>query len=135
MNIHEFAKILDGRKYREEITRQEEQLAKEFGYVVVFGYSDDNTEFRGAIYDEVSSYDGGTCYLNKKGLLEICECECKYFKNALKKMNTIEVVWCDKNSEFTWTYKTDIPHATFSIYDDDEPYCQGIVFDINNLGG
>ena len=33
----------------------------------------------------------------------------------------------------TWCYKTDIPHETFMIYDDGEPYCRGIVFSIEDL--
>ena len=59
MTLKEFAKMLDGREYLHEITKEEEALAKEFGFVVVFGYSDDNAELRGAIDDEIGCYDGG----------------------------------------------------------------------------
>lgn len=52
MTLKEFAKMLDGREYGGEITKEEEALAKELGFVVVFGYSDDNAELRGAIDDE-----------------------------------------------------------------------------------
>ena len=45
MTLKEFAKMLDGREYLHEITKEEEALAKELGFVVVFGYSDDNAEF------------------------------------------------------------------------------------------
>lgn len=51
--------MLNGREYGDEITREEEAMAKAHGLVVVFGYSDDNMEFCGAITDEVGCYDGG----------------------------------------------------------------------------
>ena len=39
---------------------EEERLAKENGLVVVFGYSDDNIELRGAINNEAGCFDGGS---------------------------------------------------------------------------
>jgi hypothetical protein len=36
-----------------EINKAEERQAKDAGLVVVFGYSDDGVELRGAIHDEV----------------------------------------------------------------------------------
>ena len=44
-------------------------MCKELGYVVVFSYSDDNMEFRGAINDEFACYYGGTVYLDKNGII------------------------------------------------------------------
>jgi hypothetical protein len=34
---------------------------------------------------------------------------------------------------YSWTYKTDIPHAAFNIMEDDMYYCKAIIFDINDL--
>lgn len=108
MTIYEFAEILNCRGYGNEITPSEEQIAKKLGFVVVFGYSDDNAEFRGAICDEVGCYDGGRVYEDGD----------RY----------IDAVWCEGN--FDWEYRTNIPHATFDIYDAfDEKYCRGIVFE------
>ena len=107
MTIYEFAERLDGREYGNEITKSEEQEAKELGFVVVFGYSDDNAEFRGAIDDEVGCFDGGRVYEDGD----------KY----------IDAVWCE--GKYDWTYKTNIPHATFDIYDYCGKYCKGIVFE------
>lgn len=107
MTIFDFAKGLDGREYRNEITPLEEQRAKELGFVIVFGYSDDNTEFRGAYREEIECYDGGRVYEDGD----------KY----------IDAVWCE--GEYCWTYNTNIPHATFDIYEDNEKYCKGIVFE------
>ena len=53
MTLYEFANGLNGRSYDSEImTTFEEKRAKELGFVVVFGYSDDNAEFRGAYEEE-----------------------------------------------------------------------------------
>lgn len=134
MTIKEFADMLNGRERGKEITLPEIKQAKELGYVVVFGASDDLCEFQGAIDDEAGCYCGGTIYLNNEGIVEeedACE-ECKLYLQYLKQCKTIEVVWC--GSEYTWEYKTDIPHETFSIYEDWQPYCQGIVFDVKELG-
>ena len=107
--INDIAAMLNGRKYGYELTDTEEQEIADLGYVVVFGYSDDNAEFRGAIDDEIGCFNGGKVYENNG-----------YYINAL---------WC--KNEFTWSYDTNIPHATFCIYDEDEKYCKGIVFDLN----
>lgn len=130
MDIDKFAAVLTGREYGREISKEEEKLAKELGFVVVFGYSDDNAEFRGAIDDEVGCYEGGNIYLDKNGILEECECQCKYSKLSKEKARIIKAIWGE-----SWEYETSIPHAEFEIYDDDEVYCKGIVFDIRELEG
>ena len=112
MTIYEFAEGLNGREYLNEITPIEAQRAKELGFVVVFGYSDDNAEFCGAIDDEVDCYNGGVI-----------------FEQSNKYINAI---WCE--DDYAWTYETNIPHATFDIYDDGEKYCKGIVFEMQKGG-
>ena len=107
MTIYEFAERLNGRQYGNEITLIEEREAKNLGFVVVFGYSDDCAEFRGAFDDEIGCFDGGRVFENGE----------KY----------IDAQWCE--GEADWTYETNIPHATFDIYDDGETYCRGIVFE------
>ena len=111
MTIYEFASGLNGREHGNEMTSFEEQRAKELGFVVVFGYSDDNAEFRGAYDEEIGCYDGGRVF--EWG---------EYY---------IDAVWCE--GEFTWTYNTNIPHATFDIFDDEEKYCKGIVFELKDM--
>lgn len=133
MTIKEFADMLNGREYGYEITHAECEQAKALGYVVVFGASDDLCEFRGAIDDEAGCYCGDTIYLDNEGIAEeedACK-ECKLYLQYLKQCKTIEAIW--RSSEYTWEYKTNIPHETFSIYEDGEPYCQGIIFDIKDL--
>ena len=58
MTKEELAALINGRKYRHELTDKEEKAAKDARLVVVFGASDDLMEFRGAINDECGAYDG-----------------------------------------------------------------------------
>lgn len=109
MSIFDFANMLNGRAYLDEITKEEEALAKELGYVVVFGYSDDNAEFRGAYDDEVGCFGGGRIYQDGDKYIDARRC----FDGA------------------TWGYITNIPRAIFDIMEDDEVYCRGIVFEKN----
>lgn len=135
MNKSEFAAMLDGREYGEEITSSEEELAKELGLVVVFGYSDDCMEFCGALDSEVGCYDGATVYILDGEVFEGCSegnNECKFVKAALARAKPIEAVWIDKTTDCAWSYKTDIPHETFKIYEDGVLFCIGIVFDIKD---
>lgn len=133
MTPAQLAKIMDGREYGHDITDEESKMADEQGLVVVFGYSDDNMEFMGFIQDEVSCWDGGTAYLTSAGLLESeCDCtDCPYFAKEQSKAAKIEALWC--NEGYSWTYKTDIPHATFDIMEEGEKYCRGIVFSMSDV--
>ena len=131
MSIKDFANKLDGREYGQEIFGIEKQLAKELGFVVVFGASDDLAEFEGAIGDEASCYEGDKIYLDKDGIFEECDCGCKYSEAAREKTKVIKTIWGE--GEYSWQYETDIPYETFEIFDDGKKYCKGIVFDIKSL--
>jgi len=131
MTIQEFAKMLDGNEYGDE-SWNEDGKAKELGFVVVFGASDDLCILMGAINDEVDCPDGKTIYLDKDGIFHECELGCKHACRAREKCKTIEAIW-DKEG-YSWIYETEIPHATFNIMEDGEKYCRGIVFDIKSLG-
>lgn len=129
MTTDELAAILNGREYRKEITRDEAHAAAESGLVVVYGASDDLMEFEGAISDELGAWEGATAYLTADGLLQN-ECpdeDCPYFEKQREKAATIKALWCAEDG-YSWTFETEIPHATFDIVEDGEPYCRGIVF-------
>ena len=138
MDAKELAAKLNGREYCREITDEEVRQAKEAGLVVVFGASDDLIEFRGAIRDEGDCYDGGTVLIDTKGVLpswdsviESEESAQEYFERKAK-ARTITALFANEPG-YTWTYKTDIPHETFEIVEDGEPYCRGIVFNIGDI--
>ena len=129
--MKEFAEMLNGREYNyPQFTKEEIQTAKDNGFVIVYGASDDLMEFDGAIYEEAGCYDGGKVYFDKTGAVLDEE-----FSNS----KCIEAVWCDKErtdengNVIAWTYKTDIPHETFMIYEDGEPYCEAIIFSIDDV--
>ena len=128
MTIKEFAAILNNREYdNPQFIKEEIMVAKDNGFVIVYGASDDLMEFEGAIYDEAGCYDGGEVYFNKNGVTEE------------EGENVIKALWCDSTAVdeneniIAWSYETDIPHETFMIYEYGEPYCQGIVFSIDDV--
>lgn len=129
MNAKELAALLTGREMGKEITKTEAAQAKADGFVVVFGAGDDNIELRGAINDEVGCYDGGTAYLTAEGLLtnDCDDDRCPHFAKLKAKAVTIRAGWC-MEAGYSWTYATEIPHETFEIVEDGEPFCRGIVF-------
>lgn len=136
--MKEFAEMLSDRSRGEEICRSEERQATDAGLVVAYGYSDDGVEFRGAIDCEIAAWNGTTIYVTPDGLLEapactddVEDCACKYFAAARKAAKTIEAVW--GAGGVSWTFKTDIPHETFNIYEDGELFCVGIVLSVEDL--
>jgi hypothetical protein len=128
MTPQEAAAKLDGKQYRDEVSKEFAAALKKAGLVAVYGASDDLMEFDGAIRDEVGCYEGGTAYLTPKGLLaNKCEHDdCPYFEQDKEKCATITAKW--DSGGFSWQYETAIPHAKFVIKEDAENYCEGIVF-------
>lgn len=132
------AQKLNGIK-RGDIPSDMALYAREHELVIVTGASDDLIEFDGAIRDEGGCYDGGDVYFDRTGAAQ----------NGEKLANKITAVWCgnvddepagdlsefqtENGETITWTYKTDIPHATFMVYEDGKPYCRGIVFSIEDV--
>ena len=130
MTKEELANLLNGREIGNEITNGEASEAQKSGLVVVYGASDDLMEFDGAIADEAGCYEGRTVYILDGALVgeDACSARCKWFKAALKNAKTIKAIWGENG--YSWTYKTDIPHATFDVLEKGEKYCRGIVFNL-----
>lgn len=133
----ELAAQLNGVEIGEESQRIPKD-AKERGLVVVYGASDDLMAFRGAIYDEVSCYEGGIVYVKGEEVFDegYFDCGCQWAEkakaNAKANAKTIEAIWADVD-EYSWAYRTDIPHVGFDVMEDGEKYCRGIVFDLAAL--
>lgn len=125
MLVKSWADKLDGREYGSEITKAEASEAAQDGIVIVYGYSDDNMEFNGALYDEVGCFDGGVARV----------CEFGVYTDeapANTKLREIKAVWCAPGKP-AWSYETDIPHEKFNINEDGELFCEGIVFSLEDL--
>lgn len=136
MTKDQLAAQLNGREYGEEITSLEATAAKEHGIVVVFGYSDDNIEFRGAIEDEYGCGESSKFYLHRGGLLiDPSQGDCEHCAERTAKLAnqcaTIAGIW--DQGGYSWQYETAIPHATFDIMEGEEKYCRGIVFEMADL--
>lgn len=143
MTKEQFAEMLNGRPMGDEISAHEEKQAKAAGLVIVFGYSDDNVELRGAVHEEIGAYDGTTFRLTASGTIAPTWDDPNEEKNredatayftALKEVGAdIEAVW--GLDSYSWTYKTSIPHSTFDILEDGENFCRGIVFSLADIKG
>lgn len=127
------AEWLHGNEMGKEINDNECATAKAQGLVVVFGYSDDVTEFRGAIHDEVGL---GTINFTKDGKFidddRLEELEGLVHDGVLPAMPVMNFI----NATFGIAghrYATDIPHHTFDVMEDGELFCRGIVFSIFDL--
>lgn len=134
MTKQEFAKLFNGREYGEELSKQDEKQLKECGMVAVFGYSDDNVEFKGAIHDEIGAYGGALMKFTKEGKFLTDELREKIqeveFELEIKipiQLNEIDAHY------YPWKFNTDIPHATFDIMEDGDLFCRGIVFSMDDL--
>lgn len=122
MDIQTAVKALDGNQYGDEGSRELFAQMAKAGLVAVFGHSDDLMEFRGAIDDEVSCYDGCTAYITRDVLLE------NPCSKAMRAAGVMAIWRPDNDPSLSWGYITDIPCETFLIEEGDQAYCRGIVF-------
>jgi hypothetical protein len=131
MTPKELASQLEGSEYPFDVPKALAIQAKESGLVVICGGSDDLVEFYGAFQDKIGG--PGKFEIGPNGLIGGFDEVDKGDKDALKAYfaiegtgREIESVWCD--GEYSWTYKTDIPHECFDVVEDGDKYCRGIVF-------
>ena len=139
MTKEQLAEKMNGGEYRTVPTDEHVALAKQHGLLIVHGASDDLCEFDGAFTDEVGCYEGGTISIDKDGVIPSWD---GLDKDALHRVRAwiarydkkgdIIAVWDEDG--YSWSYKTDLPHATFDILEDGKPYCRGLVIDIKDIG-
>ncbi|MGR3991432.1 hypothetical protein [Pseudomonas sp. 1121_17] len=137
MTKEELAAQLTGLEYPTRIPGSLIVAAQSAGLVILCGASDDLMEFYGARREEIGCYDGGTAFVDADGVLPDRDCldgdeEIAEYVQRHKSAKAIEALWC-KEDGYSWTYKTDIPHATFEVVEDGQPYCRGIVFALAEL--
>lgn len=152
MTKEQLAQRLDGREYLEEMTKEEEKTAKHDSLLVLFGQSDDLLEMRGAIDDETGAWEGGDYALVLKGeLYADGDAENTYYKATGVDVlplsdehdndddpRLIRVEWApepgpDDPARPSWRITSNLPCAPFTIREDGEPYCQGIVIDLDEV--
>ena len=147
MTKEQLAELLNGNEYRNEMTKEQEHIAKENNLLVLFGASDDLLEMRGAIYDEAGAWEVGEYALVLDGELYTDEEENTYHKaigNTVLSLSDeydngdnprlIRAEWCpDDHQALSWRISAHMPCASFTINEDGEPYCEGIVIDIDEI--
>jgi hypothetical protein len=148
ITLKEFAAMLHGRDCQPDMTPNELLLAKQRGFVVVYGDSDDRVEFEGAISAEghtnplVKNGPAGVLVLSEEGKLfdEESDLYSEYIK---KNRNVINVFYCSRDG-LNWVFETVIPHETFLTYDGgydeeyadfDEGFARCVVFELSSLMG
>jgi hypothetical protein len=129
ITMEEAAAALDGSEYGNEGSRELFARMKVAGLVAAFGASDDLIELRGAIHDEFGAFDGGKAHIDDRGLPKNA---CPYFEKRLEWAPYVEALWCPEGveGEPSWLMKMsdDRPTMSFSIMEEGDLYCIGIVF-------
>lgn len=148
MTKEQLAELLNGNEYRDEMTKEQEQIAKENNLLVLFGSLDDNLEMRGAVCDEIGAWDGGEYALVLEGELFSDDEEENTYHKALRNVimpisddydndgnpRLIRAEWCPEDQpRLSWRITSNIPCASFTINEDGNPYCEGIVIDIDEI--
>ena len=139
MTKEDLAAQLTGLTYPVRLPRAIEAAAKDAGLVIVFGASDDLLELRGAISEELSAYEGTKILLTRDGVFDedSCSKKCSHWKKARAQAQQngqiLEALW--DTAGYSWMYQISIPHATFEVLEDGEPYCRGVVFALADVEG
>src|SRR5215471_9275310 len=137
MTKEDLAALIDKSAYPFRLSKELQLQAKIAGLVVVYGASDDLMELRGSVEAEYDAYEGTEILVTRQGVFDetACHDKCAYFRLAKKQAQEIgqpiRAVW-DKDG-YSWMYETLIPHVTFEILEDDEPYCKGIIFALTEV--
>lgn len=141
MTMEQLAAAITGREYPPKFLKEETDAAKAAGLVICYGASDDLVEFEGAIHDEIGAYEGTKFRIDALGLRQKwsdvdrdSEAACEAYSRR-KSLPSYEVKarW-DPGEGYSWKLETEMPHATFEIVEDGEPFCRGIVFALPREG-
>lgn len=138
MDANQAAAALDGTEYRAEWPRDLLVAMRTAGLVAITGASDDLADLAGAIRDEVPANGRKTTLLLKAGGLvpyPACDCdearELHEIRAAGAAKVTVEFSPEDRPG-LTWRVTTGLPHARFTIVEDGEPFCEGIVIALSD---
>ena len=134
------AKRLHGREYRREMNAGDKADAQTYGLLVVYGASDDLTEFEGAYSDEEGANNGAEhVFTVVNGKLQIVrerddehELEREGWVRP-KQALVVNAQWCPDHFAGSWLITSDAPFAEFDIMEDEQLYCRGAVIDVAAL--
>jgi hypothetical protein len=146
ITLREFALMLHGRDRQPNLTLDELLLAKQKGFVVVYGDSDDRVEFEGAIRAEghtnplIKDAPAGVLVLSEDGgiLAKDSDLYSEYIRAS---RNVISVFYYGRDG-FNWAFESNILHETFITYDGgydeeyadfDDGFARCMVFEVSAL--
>ena len=143
LHRNECSNLLPGECYN-ETKDNDRAIAKENGFIVMYGQGDSDVIICGAAEGEFCTYEGSTIYTIDDRIIEneiLCDFTLEYSHETLvkslvkhgfvKTTKKINVIW--SKSEIQWKFETDIPHATFDIMEGSEIFCRGIVISQEDL--
>ena len=165
MTVQEWAAMLDGRDFRDDTveiggskyppSNDEEIRAAQDGVVIVYGYSDDLIEFRGAIHDEesgarpvgVKRYTDAPYYRVVRQDCTCCDGECQ--GNPCEECGCVNdwatesvgaklITAVQGKDMIEWQFETSMRHSKFRLIDSRDTgsgwtFCVGIVFSVEEL--
>ena len=144
--LKEYAELLNNHQYRDNFDKNLIQDMKEDGVVVAYGYSDDLFELDGALYEEYDVYGrdkklywfGGKFVKSTDidELLRMVDDEFPMLYDSIADLLKIKdepyiKITCPSDVQFA--YETNFPVEYFNVYNDDELYCKGFVFELNSI--
>lgn len=147
MTKEQLAMLLDGNEPVDEITREQELIAAENNLLVLFCRSNDVLVMRGAIHGEVDAMGGGDFALILEGE-QFSDDESDAIRragsNAVMRLSDeydnddnprlIRVEWCrEDETPLDWSISSKLSREWFTIGDDDGPYCEALVIDLDEV--
>lgn len=145
MTPQQFAAMLNGREYGEEITKDEAALAKQHGLVVMYGHSDDAVVLHGAIDAIFNAYNGTRFHLDKDGFIPVGSVVPVPFERRIAwgvrrdKGTLVHARWNCNNIAWSFGFVRGGVMVElgkeFEVYENGERFSFGVVFHINELGG
>jgi hypothetical protein len=140
MDAKTLADAITGSEYPFRLPRSLRDDAKQNRLVVTYSASDDLLEFEGAINDEIGAYGGTKARVDSFGIVPTYDDAKERGEAAMadyfKRKNggaIIHAVWAPEGQDISWHIKTEIPHAEFTIMEDGETFCRGIVFSLSDI--
>ena len=150
MTKEQLAELLNGGDRYVGITKGQEYIAQNNNLLVLFGYYDDSIKMRGAIHDNVDAIFGGDYLLVLESeMYPDYDLENTYHKTLKNKL--IQIPYTEDNDNnprlvraqwrpddipgVKWQITSNMPHASFTINEGDQPYCEGIVLDLDEISG
>lgn len=128
MTMKDFATMIDNTDYNlgRPFSSMIISMAKDLGYVLIYGTSDDLVEAEGAVRDE-----DGSCrervYLSASGFRS------KPIKGIPSIKSDFGSGVKENGKDVGWTFTTKLPHETFHLIDDYGIQSIGLIIDIKDL--